>query len=145
MSQSTKENREFRERFARVSVAGFLVMLVWIVLGGGIAALLDGDQKGWAYLAMGIASILFRRSRRFWPIVSKSTSASFYPAVTFVGNLGMLAMLLIPSLEDATDIPFIFYNAGLTRMFILGAVGSLIAVGALAANVWVYLQDRKRG
>jgi len=145
MIHSPPEQPETRDRFARVSVAGFLVTLLWVELGAGTVSLLDGDQKGWAYLAIGIATILFWRSRRFWPIVSKSTSASFYPAVAFAGNLGMLAMLLIPSLGDATDIPFIFYNAGLTRMFILGAVGSLIAVGALVANVWVYIRDRKRG
>jgi hypothetical protein len=145
MTQLPRVGQEIRDRFARVSVAGFLILLLWIEFGTGITALMDGNSKGWAYLTIGIATALFWRSRRFWPIVSKSTSASFYPAVALVGNLGMLAMLLIPSLEDATDIPFIFYNAGLTRMFILGAVGSLIAVGALVANVWVYMQDRKRG
>jgi hypothetical protein len=145
MSQSTRENREFRERFARVSVAGFLILLVWTELGAGVTALLDSDQMGWAYLAIGIATILFWRSRRFWPIVSKSTSAPFYPAVAFIANLGIAAMFVVPSMQYAADIPFVFYNAGETRTFVWAAVTSLISVGALVANVWIYLQDRQRG
>jgi len=142
MSQSTQEIREFRERFARVSVAGFLVMLLWVELGAGVASLLDGDQQGWAYLAIGIATIVFWRSRRFWPIVSKSTSASFYPAVALIANLGMAAMFIVPSLQYAADIPFVFYNTGETRTFVWAAVTALIAVGAFVANVWVYIRER---
>ncbi|HLC03219.1 MAG TPA: hypothetical protein VJK02_09295 [Anaerolineales bacterium] len=145
MNQLTRGDEGVRDRFARVSVAGFLVMLLWVELGAGIASLLDGDQKGWAYLAIGIATILFWRSRRFWPIVSKSTSASFYPAGAFIANLGVAAMVIVPSLQYAADIPFVFYNTGETRTFVWAAVTSLISVGALVANVWVYFQDRRGG
>jgi hypothetical protein len=125
-----------------VSVTGFLVRLLWVELGASVTATLDGNIKGWAYLAIGVATTLFWRSPRFWPVVSKSTSASFYPAVAIIANLGMAAMLMAPSLQYAADIPFVFYNAGETRMFVWLAVGSLIAVGALAANVWVYIRER---
>jgi hypothetical protein len=126
-------------------VAGFLATPLWIHLGEAVTDFLDGDLMGWAYLAFGIATFLFWRSRLFWPIVSKFTSASFRLPAALSASLGMATMLIVLALQYAVDIPFVFYGAAETPVFILAAMGSLIAVCALVANAWVYLQDRKRG
>ena len=128
-------------KIKRVSTVGFIAVLVWFSIVGGVMLLLSDDALGWIALALGVGLLLiplFPPFRVYW---GTGNPARVFPVIVFAANLFLVTLygsVLLAYLSD----PFVFYNDQNTFAVFLWAGATVLSVIALLANVVALIIDR---
>lgn len=130
-------------KLKRVSTLGFMAVLIWFSIIGGLLFLLSGDLLGWLSLGIGVflLGVPFTAPfRRYW---ATGNSAKVFPLIVFAASIGLIIIygsVLLALLSD----PFVFYNDQNTFSVYLWAGAAILSIIALLANLGAFIVDRRQ-
>jgi hypothetical protein len=131
-------------RLKRASTVGFLAILVWFSLGGGIMLLLySGRPMGWLSLVLGVFVLslpLFSWFRKFW---GRGNSSGAYPYLVLVPS-AVLIVIYASVFSNLMSDPFVFYSEQTSFELYLWGGASALSVVAFLADLIALVLDRRR-
>ncbi len=130
-------------KLKRVSTIGFIAVLAWFSIVGGVMLLLSDDALGWISLALGVGLLLIPLFPPFKVYWGTSNLARVFPVIVFAANLVLIILygsVLLAYLSD----PFVFYNDQSTFAVFLWAGATALSVIALLANIVALIIDRRQ-
>lgn len=137
------ENMEMKHlMLKRVSTIGFVVVLVWFSLLGGVMLILSGDSIGWLSIVIGVVILLIPLSSPFQAYWATGNAARAYPVIVFAANVGLIFIygsVLLALLSD----PYVFYSDQNTNAVIVWAGAAALSVLALLADIVTFVLDRR--
>lgn len=143
MTTEQSTGRERYPRLVKVSILGFLIQLLWVLIAGPVS--LGRWDRPTTYLSFGMALLLviLWRTGPFQRYLASQTQDRTYPARVFIGNgFAILVVALFLLIQLGTDrYLFISWRSAIDLVFLGGAL--LIAVASLSANLIAYRLDRR--
>jgi hypothetical protein len=129
-------------KLKHVFTASGMIILIWLGLAAGVMLAARGKPEGFLYVGIGLTLLILPLTSPFKKYWKRREDWGGYPVLVFTGNIVMLLMYATLTAVFAGD-PFVLYNQDNKLSLILWGVASLLALGALVANIIAYRLDRK--
>lgn len=137
MDEINKPVESGPSKFVRVSMLGFLVLGVWLLIVSGGLLTLGGNLAGMLLLALGLALIVFYKSRAFESISAEFGNSAGYAIWVFASNSILMLLLGYFTIDNLTE-PFATYSPSIVEGIVHSGIGFIIAAASQVANIVAY-------
>ncbi len=128
---------------ARMSIPGFLLQLLWVLIAGPISLSRWDRPSTYLSLAMALFLVILCCTSRFRSYLASQAKDRAYPVRAFLANgfsISVVALFLLIQLGTNRHL-FTSWRSATDLIFLGGAL--LIALASLVANVIAYHLDRR--